>query len=213
MVGEVPGRGCDSGRADRSDLSGSWREVAVVAINPAKAASRKPCEGFTYIKQSGTRTSLAGCSRDKCRWSLSLLTLVWMAAGRRFRRVAVSGRRLRRRTSPASTRRRSWRREGHRSVRARAQAPPSGRCSTRQLICSPVAVSQIRTVPSSLPVASQVPSGWNATDFTQLVWPVRVRRCSPVAASQIRTVPSPLPVASQVPSGCDRHRLHRRCGR
>ena len=64
-----------------------------------------------------------------------------------------------------------------------------------------MAGSQIRTVPSSLAVASQVPSGAIATAVTRPVWPVRVARCWPVAGSQIRTVPSPLAVASQVPSG------------
>ena len=65
----------------------------------------------------------------------------------------------------------------------------------------PVAGSQIRTVPSSLAVASQVPSGAIATARTVPVWPVRVWRSVPVAGSQIRTVPSPPAVASQVPSG------------
>ena len=65
----------------------------------------------------------------------------------------------------------------------------------------PVTGSQIRTVPSSLAVASQVPSGATATAPTLPVWPVRVWRWVPVSGSQIRTVPSPLAVASQLPSG------------
>ena len=60
--------------------------------------------------------------------------------------------------------------------------------------------AQIRTVPSSPPVASQVPSGAIATAPTQPSWPVRVARGVPSAA-QVRTVPSSPPVASQVPSG------------
>ena len=54
----------------------------------------------------------------------------------------------------------------------------------------PVAASQIRTVLSQPPVASQLPSGATATAVTRSVWPVRVARSCPVAASQIRTVPS-----------------------
>ena len=74
--------------------------------------------------------------------------------------------------------------------------------------CWPVAGSQIRTVPSSLPLASQVPSGAIATALTGSAqplssWLVRTARCWPVAGSQIRTDPvRPVPpLASQVPSG------------
>ena len=65
----------------------------------------------------------------------------------------------------------------------------------------PVTGSQIRTVPSSLAVASQLPSGAIATACTPPVWPVRVWRSVPVTGSQIRTVPSSPAVASQLPSG------------
>ena len=46
-----------------------------------------------------------------------------------------------------------------------------------------------------------MPSGENATPYTQLVWPCKVVRVVPVARSQIRAVPSPEAVASRVPSG------------
>ena len=55
----------------------------------------------------------------------------------------------------------------------------------------PVVGSQICTVSSLLPVARR---SWlsgvvpNATEFTQLVWPVRVRWWVPSEGSQIRTV-------------------------
>ena len=65
----------------------------------------------------------------------------------------------------------------------------------------PLAASQIRTVPSQPPEASQLLSGATATADTTRVWPVRVARCCPLATSQIRTRPSWLPAASQLPSG------------
>ena len=65
----------------------------------------------------------------------------------------------------------------------------------------PAATSQIRTVPSAPPEASQLPSGATATAHTGPVWPVRAARSRPVATSQIRTVVVPLPEASQLPSG------------
>ena len=72
----------------------------------------------------------------------------------------------------------------------------------------PVTGSQIRTVWSSLAVASQLPSGAIATARTLSVWPVRVWRWVPVAGSQIRTVRSSLAVASQAAVRGDRHRPH-----
>ena len=77
----------------------------------------------------------------------------------------------------------------------------SGRSTRMAALMPAVAGSQIRTVPSSPAVASQVPSGAIATALTESVWPVRVARCWPVAGSQIRTDPSRPAVASQVPSG------------
>ena len=62
-----------------------------------------------------------------------------------------------------------------------------------------VAASQMRTVPSLLPLARRVPSSEKATAKTMLVCPVRVLSDAPVAASQIRIVLSP--IASHVPSG------------
>src|SRR5450755_2440094 len=64
-----------------------------------------------------------------------------------------------------------------------------------------VAVSQICTIPSSLPAASQLPSGATATAFTLWAFPGRAARCFSVAGSQIWIVPSLLPTASQLPSG------------
>jgi hypothetical protein len=61
----------------------------------------------------------------------------------------------------------------------------------------PATGSQIRTVLSSLAVASQLPSGVIATACTVSVWPLRVRRRAPVTRSQIRTVRSKPPVAGQ----------------
>ena len=81
---------------------------------------------------------------------------------------------------------------------------------------SPVATSHSRTVPSSLPVASVLPSGLNATDHTEPVWPVSGGADAgwPVATSHSRTVPSSLPVASSRAVGAERHRRdRRRCGR
>ena len=60
---------------------------------------------------------------------------------------------------------------------------------------------QIRAVLSLLAVASWVPSGDHVTEFTQLVWPVRVWSVLPVWVFQIRAVRSLLAVASWVPSG------------
>ena len=72
----------------------------------------------------------------------------------------------------------------------------------------PVAGSQIRTVPSPLAVASQLPSGAIATAHTVSVWPVRVWRWVPVAGSQIRTVPSPAAGGQPGAVRGDRHRTH-----
>jgi hypothetical protein len=66
---------------------------------------------------------------------------------------------------------------------------------------SKVAISQIRTTPSSPPDASQLPSGAMATAVTGPSWPTRVVCCCPAATSQIRTIPSRPPEASQLPSG------------
>src|SRR5579871_6321674 len=66
---------------------------------------------------------------------------------------------------------------------------------------APVAVSHSRTVLSCEPDASSAPSGKNATDVTELVWPSSVCLAAPVAASHSRTVLSPEPDASSAPSG------------
>jgi hypothetical protein len=63
-----------------------------------------------------------------------------------------------------------------------------------------VVTSQIRTSPSPLPEASQLPSGATASAARRL-WRVEAARSCQVAASQIRTVPSPSLEASQLPSG------------
>lgn len=47
----------------------------------------------------------------------------------------------------------------------------------------PSVIRHDRTVPSALPVASQLPSGAAATAVTVPVWPVRLARSCPVAAS------------------------------
>ena len=58
----------------------------------------------------------------------------------------------------------------------------------------PVAASHTRTVRSQLPETMRVPSGLNATLFTQSVWPVSGGPIGrPVAASHTRTVLSALP--------------------
>ena len=64
--------------------------------------------------------------------------------------------------------------------------------------CWPVAGSQIRTVPSSLPLASSsCPATVTGhTDADPALVAVQKARCWPVAGSQIRTVPSPPPLAS-----------------
>ena len=60
---------------------------------------------------------------------------------------------------------------------------------------------QSRTVLSSEPEATSLPSGEKATLLTQLLWPSSVRRAAPVAASQSRTVLSAEPEATSLPSG------------
>ena len=65
---------------------------------------------------------------------------------------------------------------------------------------APVDASRSRNVSSSLPLASCLPSGLHATEYTEPVCPVNVHRHSPVVGFQILMVPSLLPVASLVPS-------------
>ena len=61
---------------------------------------------------------------------------------------------------------------------------------------SPVAASQMRTVLSSLALASR-PSRSSTSAATECVCPSSVRSHSPVAASQMRTVSSSLALASR----------------
>ncbi len=61
--------------------------------------------------------------------------------------------------------------------------------------------SQTLTDLSSLPLASVLPLGENATEKTAPLCPVSVRTRVPVWMSQSLTVPSALPVASVLPSG------------
>ena len=63
---------------------------------------------------------------------------------------------------------------------------------------APLAAIHTRTVPSSLPEVSCVPSGDQATLSTQLVSPSRVRSSSPLSASHIRTVRSRLAEGGQL---------------
>ena len=64
----------------------------------------------------------------------------------------------------------------------------------------PLFAAQILAVPSSLPVASQLPFGEIATAATSPVWPVRVARRLP-SGPQIIAFRSLPPVASHDPSG------------
>src|SRR5262249_59316489 len=57
--------------------------------------------------------------------------------------------------------------------------------SSRVATHAPVAGSQILTVLSSDADASRCPSGAQATELTQLLWPSRVATHAPVAGSQI----------------------------
>src|SRR5262249_32249861 len=70
--------------------------------------------------------------------------------------------------------------------------------------CLPFSVtggtSQTLTVPPTLAEAICLPSGLNATLFTQPVWPRSVWT-SPLASSQTLTVPSLLPHARRLSSG------------
>jgi hypothetical protein len=68
-------------------------------------------------------------------------------------------------------------------------------------------VIQIRAVPSSLPVASQDPSGAIATTTTGCRWPVKVASGVPSAA-QTRAVLSRAYGGQPPPVGGDRHRTH-----
>ena len=60
---------------------------------------------------------------------------------------------------------------------------------------------QIFTVLSRLPLATFVPSGENATEYTQLVCPISVATHLPLTTLQIFTVLSRLPLATCAPSG------------
>ena len=64
-----------------------------------------------------------------------------------------------------------------------------------------MSTSQSRTVASLDAEASVLPSGLKATQFTLLVWPVRMARVVFVATSQSRAVWSSPAVASHRPSG------------
>ena len=70
----------------------------------------------------------------------------------------------------------------------------------------PVATSHMRTVLSSLPLASFVPSGDQKTERTDFEWPLNCHNCLPVFTSHTRTLLSfskrePLPEAIVRPSG------------
>jgi hypothetical protein len=73
---------------------------------------------------------------------------------------------------------------------------PSSACSG-----APVTESQSRTVLSSEPDTTTLPSGEKVTDVTQSEWPLSVRSGAPVTASQSRTVLSPEPDTITLPSG------------
>ena len=65
-----------------------------------------------------------------------------------------------------------------------------------------VATSHSRTVPSTLALARVLPSGLNATEVTEPVWPVReLPACRPAATGHNRTGPFMLPLARVLPSG------------
>ena len=73
-----------------------------------------------------------------------------------------------------------------------------------------MSASHTRTVVSSLPVASQCPSGLNTTPHISSVWPVTgAPRGWPVSASHPRTVWSALALASRCPVGAEHHTGHR----
>src|SRR6266566_22499 len=67
---------------------------------------------------------------------------------------------------------------------------------------SPVAASQIWTVPELLADARRVPSGLQATEFTGSApaLNLKVRVSAPVTGSQIFTAPTPSAEARRVPS-------------
>ena len=90
-------------------------------------------------------------------------------------------------------------REDSAGNQVQAQTAPSTRIALTHSQPAPSAV-HTRTVRSSPPLASQVPSGAIATAFTPSVWPVRVARRVP-SAPHTRTLRSSPPLASQVPSG------------
>src|SRR5436305_204338 len=62
-------------------------------------------------------------------------------------------------------------------------------------------MSQSRTLLSSPPDARSLPSGLNAKENTQSVWPLRTAVSLPVATSHTRTTLSPPAEASSFPSG------------
>ena len=75
------------------------------------------------------------------------------------------------------------------AIRRHRHRRPPRRCGRSGSARSrPVAASQIRTVPSRPPEASQLPSGATATAATVPVWPVRAARSRPVARP--RSAPS-----------------------
>ena len=65
----------------------------------------------------------------------------------------------------------------------------------------PVGMLHNFAVLSDDPEASKAPSGENAIEFTQFVWPLSVVINSPVVLFQSLTVVSELPLAMRVPSG------------
>jgi hypothetical protein len=73
---------------------------------------------------------------------------------------------------------------------------PPNRCNS-----FPAARSQSRTVKSTLPETSRLPSALKASDPTGLVCPLSGFRSIPAGTSQSRTRPSPNPAATVLPSG------------
>src|SRR5262249_10216081 len=67
--------------------------------------------------------------------------------------------------------------------------------------CSPLAISQRRTVPSQLQLAIILPSAVKARHVIVPLWPRKTRCSLPVLVSQKRTVPSAPPVANSRDSG------------
>jgi hypothetical protein len=86
-------------------------------------------------------------------------------------------------------------------VGAERHGPDQVGVALRVRTSCPVATSHSLIVPSPEPEARSRPSGLNATDLTQPVWPSRVRTSLPVATSHSLIVLSSEPEARSFPSG------------